>query len=345
MDQRSTDLYRLGRLKQEIRALEEHLGLAASPLARQISPATAASMYQLIAAYSTDLLSIHAPNGDYMFVSPNCERFFGWSPEELLGRSAYEFFHPQDLARIAEDHARHGAELSPEHRVKYRILCKGGDYLWVETRSRAQVENSLPQHIICITHDIHHEHLAQQRALAAERTLARKMAHLANTDGLTGLLNRRACSQKLAEEVERSQRTSSSFSILLADLDYFKQVNDTFGHDVGDVVLQEVAQLLTHAIRMYDYATRWGGEEFMVLLPDTLLDEALEIGERLREEVAMLQVPPVPHLSISIGVAQHQGEETGESLIKRADRGLYRAKAMGRNCVCPAPALRAAQPS
>ncbi len=120
---------------------------------------------------------------------------------------------------------------------------------------------------------------------------------------------------------------------MVLDLDDFKKVNDTFGHDVGDQVLKALARVLEGGIRVSDRAVRLGGEEFAVLLPETELAQALPLAERLRQAVRARSVPPVPGLSVSIGLAQAAPTDSPVSLLKRADEALYRAKAEGRNRV------------
>lgn len=159
-----------------------------------------------------------------------------------------------------------------------------------------------------------------------------KDLHLASiTDGLTGLYNRRYLFLRLAEEVERAARGSYRFSISLLDLDHFKQVNDTLGHRTGDEVLVRSAHAIRGAIRGLDLAGRYGGEEFLVILPDTGAAEALAIAERIRTAVKALTWPePGLRLTLSGGVSEHAGTDV-DGLLERADRRLYAAKGGGRD--------------
>lgn len=158
-------------------------------------------------------------------------------------------------------------------------------------------------------------------------------------DLLTGLPNRRLMLDRLTTEAALAERRQVLFSVALIDADYFKRINDEFGHDVGDKALISIAGALTSTLRAYDVCARWGGEEFLVLLPETLLSNALEIAERLREAVASLQLPEPAkkgYFSVSIGVAEHREQATIEDTIKRADLALYEAKHRGRNRVVAA---------
>jgi diguanylate cyclase (GGDEF)-like protein len=145
---------------------------------------------------------------------------------------------------------------------------------------------------------------------------------------------------RLAAEAASAARRGSSFSIAVVDVDDFKKINDTFGHDVGDTVIVAIARALTEGLRAYDVSARWGGEEFLLMLPNTPGEGALIITERLRKIVEELE--PSPELpavrtTISIGVAEHCGDAIDET-IKRADQVLYQAKRGGRNRVMLADA-------
>ncbi len=163
------------------------------------------------------------------------------------------------------------------------------------------------------------------------------LRRLARRDALTGLLNRRAMDDLLADEAHRAHRLGSSFSVLMIDVDHFKAINDRDGHAAGDRALQHLASLLSGQMRDIDRVGRYGGEEFVALLPGTALDEAAALAERLRERVDTVPLSwedNLLRLSVSIGVAQWRGEgDSEQALLARADAALYRAKARGRNLV------------
>ena len=153
------------------------------------------------------------------------------------------------------------------------------------------------------------------------------------TDPLTRLYNRNKMDEVFADEERRSTQEGNDFSIILVDLDHFKRVNDTYGHNVGDLFLKEIAELLGNAFRESDTIGRWGGEEFLIFLPNTHLNEAMERAERLREIVARHPFSHIGSQSASLGVATLKSGETLKSLIHRADSALYEAKKNGRNRV------------
>ena len=155
-------------------------------------------------------------------------------------------------------------------------------------------------------------------------------------DQLTGMLNRKALSTRVAELAQQSQLTGESIGIIVGDLDHFKAINDTRGHSVGDVVLKEVAYKLRKQLRAFDLAYRLGGEEFLVLLPGSDLEQSAQLAERLREAVASNDVAGGVDITMSFGVgASHNGEPFDYAeVFKMADAALYRAKRSGRDRVC-----------
>jgi two-component system cell cycle response regulator len=158
---------------------------------------------------------------------------------------------------------------------------------------------------------------------------------LAQTDGLTQLCNRRQTSATLDSEVARSNRYGMPLSFVICDIDHFKLINDRFGHNTGDEVIRQVAGVLSSGIRSIDLAGRWGGEEFVLLLPSTTLDGAAVVAERLRAAVEALgpfERGP-DKVTVSVGVAEHERRRSAIELIERADKSLYRAKQQGRNRV------------
>jgi len=165
------------------------------------------------------------------------------------------------------------------------------------------------------------------------RLQAETYYRLAHTDALTGVANRRYLLSEIAHELERSQRYGRPTALILIDLDRFKQVNDRHGHEVGDRALQQVAQRIQRGIRHSDRMGRWGGEEFLVLLPEAGLEEATQLAERLREELEQPLMEGLEPLSASLGVAVAQPGDTPDRLINRADQAMYAAKRAGGNLV------------
>ncbi|WP_228289181.1 GGDEF domain-containing protein [Marinobacter salinisoli] len=167
---------------------------------------------------------------------------------------------------------------------------------------------------------------------------ADSLERAARTDELTGISNRRDMQSRLQTEFSRYQRTGHHFSIALIDLDLFKNINDSAGHDAGDEVLKQFTDLAQSVIRQSDVIARWGGEEFLILLPDTSLLQALALAERLRSEVSShnfeFRDTPLP-VTISAGVCSIAKSGTLDELLRQADAHLYNAKETGRNRIAP----------
>jgi diguanylate cyclase (GGDEF)-like protein len=173
--------------------------------------------------------------------------------------------------------------------------------------------------------------LSRERADIQERFSA--LSRLALTDPVTGLANRRGGEEALAREVARARRTGAPLSLVLFDIDRFKSINDRAGHAVGDRVLRGISEILSSSQRGSDLAMRWGGEEFLVLLPDVGLSGARSFAERVRENVQSLEIADAGRITVSAGVSELVGDEDPAAALARADANLYRAKAGGRNRV------------
>ena len=185
--------------------------------------------------------------------------------------------------------------------------------------------------------------LGSQASIALENArLHRLVERQANTDGLTELPNRRHFEEALEGEISRAERFGGSLALILADLDDFKQVNDRYGHQAGDDVLQTFADILRATVREIDLPSRYGGEEFAVLLPQTDLDGAQRLAERLCKALAARPLPTHPGalvaVTASFGVAAFPDSPTPAALFAAADEALYRAKRSGKNCVVAADA-------
>ncbi len=158
-----------------------------------------------------------------------------------------------------------------------------------------------------------------------------ELTRLSNTDSLTGLLNRRRIDEYLNEQLSLYKRHETPFSLILLDIDYFKLVNDDYGHDVGDTILIEFSKIISENIRNTDKVARWGGEEFMILCPSNTVDETVILAQKLKALIEKYPFTKVSHKTASFGVAQIQEGESLHMLFIRIDKYLYQAKANGRN--------------
>jgi len=176
-----------------------------------------------------------------------------------------------------------------------------------------------------------HQELATLNAELLEAN--RALAQAAVTDGLTGLKNHRAFQEALHSAAQMAERLQQPLSLIMLDIDHFKQFNDRFGHPAGDELLQQVAQVLRESARAYDVAARYGGEEFALLLPNTTLEQAVQVAERLRQQIRAIKNPHA-FVSASFGVAAYRSGTPPATLVYEADAALYRAKRNGRDQVC-----------
>ena len=161
-----------------------------------------------------------------------------------------------------------------------------------------------------------------------------RLKHLASRDALTNLLNRREMERVLKVAVMHAQENRTPLSVILMDIDHFKGVNDTYGHDMGDKVILTVADAISHTIRGSDAGCRWGGDEFFIILEGAPLPVAGRVGERIRRTVESAKMPFDRSVTVSIGVAAFDPERDNElQLFKNADEALYQAKKAGRNAV------------
>jgi diguanylate cyclase (GGDEF)-like protein len=176
-----------------------------------------------------------------------------------------------------------------------------------------------------------HQELATLNAELLEAN--RALAQAAVTDGLTGLKNHRAFQESLHSAAQMAERLQQPLSLVMFDIDHFKQFNDTYGHPAGDELLRQVAQVLRESARAYDVAARYGGEEFALLLPNTTLEQAVQVAERLRQQIRAIENPHAP-VSASFGVATYRRGTPPATLVYEADAALYRAKRGGRDRVC-----------
>lgn len=244
--------------------------------------------------------------------------FYGYSHDEMCSRHTWEINAlGRDILPIMSEIARLPGGHKPLNFV-HRLA--DGTTRHVQTYA-GPIEIYGDKLMLCIVHDI-----TEQKRLELE------LEQAAQHDAMTGLLNRR----QFYSIIESQLPTQQQFSLLLVDTDRFKNINDVFGHLKGDEVLVSLARTLEACIRTEDYVFRWGGEEFVILLPRTPLETAMQIAEAIRAAVSRITIPGLPRFTVSIGVARREQSESIDELFKRVDDALYRAKNEGRNKVLAA---------
>jgi diguanylate cyclase (GGDEF)-like protein len=210
------------------------------------------------------------------------------------------------------------------------------DDRWYQMQERAMTwpDGRLVKYTIAV--DISALKQTQNRLAEAHAELAIQrdaLEKLSITDQLTKLANRRRIDDILSSEINRFNRYGHPFSLLLLDVDHFKVINDTFGHDVGDTVLQGIAKIIAEGVRQIDMPGRWGGEEFLIICPETDRPGALALAELLRSRIANCKFSEVGNRTVSIGVATVMSGESSKDILRRVDKSLYQAKEAGRNQV------------
>lgn len=263
----------------------------------------------------------------YVLCNQAAEELFGYSRSEIIGQCNEDFL-PADEARRLTDSDHHilqnGCQMDRE---EHRLHTPAG-LRYVQTRKVCIPDTrGNPKYLLGIVHDITDHKLARE-----------KLARLATHDPLTDLYNRRVFEQRLNEAVLRAQRYDEAVSLLMLDLDHFKQINDSHGHRAGDEILRRVAHVILKQIRGTDLAARYGGEEFAVILSGTSESQADEMSERIRQHIQALEIKidsdTCASTTISIGISEYSPQlASSEALIEAADQALYRAKQEGRNCV------------
>jgi diguanylate cyclase (GGDEF)-like protein/PAS domain S-box-containing protein len=280
--------------------------------------------YRMLAEHSTDFLSRHGLDTAFRYASPVSQALLGWAPEAMVGKTPTELGmdHPDNVDIYERTWAQ--ALRSDEPRTAaYRARRRDGSIVWLETTFRAVRDaDGNAREMVCVSRDI------------SERKNAElELAHRALHDGLTGLPNRTLFLDRLGHALRRSRRRETGLAILFVDLDRFKVVNDSLGHEAGDRLLVDVAMRLSSALRPADTLARFGGDE-LILVCEDIADEAdaRAIAERLLETFAepFLVLDGEAFLHASIGIAlSRDGFEPPEDLIRDADAAMYRAKERG----------------
>ncbi len=275
----------------------------------------------------------------------------GYSHDELIKLRVKDLTYPDDweIDKVYKNQL-FNYEI-PYFSMDKRYYRKDGSLIWVTTTVTLMRGDAFEEdYLIGVVQDISKQKAAEAlmiqnnenlERLVRERTLKleelNEQLMIANTiDPLTSLFNRRYITSKIGDEILRYNRSKSPFCLILTDVDYFKDVNDQFGHDCGDEVLQTISRLLRKEVRSIDTLARWGGEEFLILLPDTTIGDAYLIAERIRMKV---EAQPFTYdgatfnLTMTLGLSMYQEDLTMKALIKKADTALYEGKQSGRNCV------------
>jgi len=260
------------------------------------------------------------------------KEMLGYSDQDILPTNDEwsSRVHPEDQLYVRNTMQAYLEGITEIYVVEYRLRCKDNSYKWILGRGMIvnRSKDGKPLRMIGT-----HTDISERKDLEAELT---QQAHL---DYLTGLSNRRHFMAQGEAELSRAIRYDKPLSLMMLDIDFFKNVNDTYGHQMGDTVLQVLSKICQDTLRQVDVAGRLGGEEFAVILPETTSEEALDVAERLRKAIVNTDVTiPVGlpiHFTVSIGVTTLNNKDVNiDMLLHQADQALYEAKEAGRNRVC-----------
>lgn len=297
--------------------------------------------------------------------SPGWYRMLGYE----VGRFKQDVFtwesviHPDDYARVMRNFERFCAGQIDTYSIDYRCKKSDGSWLWITDNAliMERDEQGLVTRILGAHLDIHDRKVAQlvlmeqnrmlregnllleQRVTRKARELEQKnrelqlkieeVERISNTDLLTGIANRKRFEEALRNETARSDRYGHELSLVMFDIDHFKKINDTFGHEIGDRVLTKLTDFVAGNIRDIDFFGRWGGEEFVLIFPGVALDGAICCAEKLCQLIEGQAFDPGLKITCSFGVTDYASGESVKELFGRIDNALYRAKNGGRNHV------------
>jgi diguanylate cyclase (GGDEF)-like protein/PAS domain S-box-containing protein len=263
-----------------------------------------------------------------VFYAPQLKRMLGYGPYEVQHTlfTWKDSLHPEDAEHILAETEEYVSGKQDIYDIEYRLRTRNGDYIWVHDRGYvcARDDNGRALRVVGMVHNIDEY-----------KKLEVRLRELATIDELTGLLNRRAGYAVFEQQLQLAIRQRTVLTIALLDLDTFKNINDQFGHQVGDRALRLASDTFRSRLRASDTLMRWGGEEFLLLMPDTSLAAGLSVCEELRQQLENASLKAsgrrIP-LTVSAGLAAcPEHGKSIKNLVQNADKALYRAKSLGRN--------------
>lgn len=324
----------------------------------RISDVSEAVVHGILEVISDGIWDWHANTG-FVYRNTGWYRMLGYEPHTLDNTvfTWESLIHPDDLAAVMAKFDLCLSDSVHEYRAEYRCRTRDGSYLWIEDCGRIIERNpdGSVARMIGAHRDIHASKLLlaqlERRNHSLEQQVAERTAELvrlnealqqkaeenrqlAETDALTGAASRYRLERVIKLECERSRRFKYAFSVIAMDVDDFKQINDNHGHSAGDQTLINIVALVRTHIREIDLIARWGGDEFMVVLPNTGLADGRLVADKLRELIARSRVCEQLDITLSFGLAEYQPDEPMSQLMVRVDRALYQAKLAGKNQIC-----------
>jgi diguanylate cyclase (GGDEF)-like protein/PAS domain S-box-containing protein len=284
--------------------------------------------YSWLAENMDDVVWVMNIDGKFIYMSPSVEKLRGFSVEEVMAQTFEELICEQSREAVVHamqagvDAAMRG-EVPPMQLLRVAQPCKDGSIVWTEVNSRLVVdEHTGEMRFIGLTRDI-------TKSIAYEEDLER----IAITDQLTNIFNRRKLNEIFQVNKDLADRYGTTFGVVMIDIDHFKSVNDLYGHKIGDLILQTFASLMLEQTRNSDIVGRWGGEEFLIILPHATEESIMTFSENLRMKIQSNDFEVVGNITASIGATLYHRTESYDEAVSRADKALYISKEAGRNRV------------
>ncbi|MBJ2217664.1 MULTISPECIES: diguanylate cyclase domain-containing protein [Pseudomonas] len=327
------------------------------PLRNDVSELNVDLLHAIMELVSDGIWDWNAKTG-YVYRNPGWYEMLGYSRDSLANNvfTWESVIHSEDYPRVMALFDDYISQRSPLYRAEYRCRKEDGTYLWIEDRGYIIARNpdGSVARMVGAHRDIHTRKCSIERlqkrnqsleALVAERTLELSRVNqqlqlqldenrsLAERDALTRIANRYRLEKCLLQECDRAERFHVPLALVAMDIDDFKPINDRYGHGVGDQMLIGVAERLESCVRTTDLLARWGGDEFMVVLPASNLDTAKELAERIRRAIRQSPIVNDLNVTLSLGIVERRAGESPAALVARADRALYRSKAAGKDGV------------
>lgn len=278
----------------------------------------------------------------FTFVSPTSKAMVGYDVEELVGRCILDFLTTASKTRLLELwkqnlHKRIEGNFKNTLLYDVKMICKNGKAIWCEVCVRPVYNGNNFTGYIGTTRDISEKKRYENKLKRYVKELKdknRQLEDLATLDMLTGAYNRRKFEYSLSLEIQKKEKYDSPFSIIVLDVDNFKRINDDNGHENGDRILQDVTALIQNTLRATDKLFRWGGDEFIILLPELSLDNARKVADRVRETIELFDFDIInKEVTVSLGVGTYSSNETPDQFVTRVDNALLKAKFNGKNKV------------
>ena len=319
-------------LKEErklLNAITERLGHIIERIKAEETLRESEEKYRSLVENISDVIFDVDHQGVVLYFSPLGKDIWGYNREDVIGKNFIELIHPDDRDLLLQRFV----ELSDgvEKPLSYRFKDKAGNFRWVRSNTKPRIENGIFVGASGTLIDITKQKEVEALLMESEK----KYRELSIIDDLTQLYNSRHFYFQLKIELDRSNRYELPLTLLMLDLDNFKAFNDAYGHVKGDQVLMRIGQVLKRCLRETDFAYRYGGEEFTILLPMTTSADGAVTAERIRTEFKKEAFSPAPgqdvHVTVSIGIAQYKQQEEMKAFVHRVDQLMYQAKKNGKD--------------